>query len=155
MPAATPQTESRSPRIPSENRAGVRPRSTDRLTRVAPPRADAPGVTELSLRQSALRDPDAPRLRAELVAHHQSGSPARIILSFQGLTALSAPCLCTLTEVAASLTRVGGCLVLSEVPPEVARVLKRTGLTRTLRLSRSPEHARRLVVAKKPAQRAA
>jgi anti-anti-sigma factor len=112
-------------------------------------------VVELSLRQSTLRDPDAPRLRAELVAHHQADAPARIILSLQDLTVISSPCLCILTEVAESLARLGGCLILCQVPPETARVLKRTGLARTLRPARSPDHARRLAQTKKPAQRAA
>lgn len=154
MPA-TSQTSSRPPRIPSENQTGARPRSSDRLTRIVPFGNDGQGITELTLRQSALRDPDAPRLRAELVALHRPGSPARIVLSFRNLTVLSAPCLCILMEVADSLARVGGCLILSEVPPEATRVLKRTGLARTLRLARSPEHARRLAVEKKPTPRAA
>jgi anti-anti-sigma regulatory factor len=151
VPAATPQRPPRTElRDPAPQPRPPRPRSPDRLTRVAPPRDDAPGVTELSLRQSALRDPDAPRLRAELVAHHQPGAPARIVLSFKGLAVLSAPCLCILTEVAESLARLGGCLILCEVPQDTARVLKRTGLARTLRPARSPEHARRLAQAKKP-----
>lgn len=161
MPAATPQ---RPPRFELRDPADAAPRPTqparsrprsDRLTRVAPPRDEAPGVVELSLRQSTLRDPDAPRLRAELVAHHQADAPARIILSLQGLTVLSSPCLCILTEVAGSLDRLGGCLILCEVPPDIARVLKRTGLARTLRPARSPDHARRLASTKKPGQQAA
>ena len=160
VPAASPE---RPPRFelhdpadadPPQPPRSPRPRS-DRLTRVAPPRDDAPGVVELSLRQSTLRDPDAPRLRAELVAHHQTDSPARIILSLQGLSVLSSPCLCVLTEVAESLARLGGCLILCQVPPETSRVLKRTGLARTLRPARSPEHARRLASVKKPSQQAA
>ncbi len=112
-------------------------------------------MVELSLRQTTLRDPDAPRLRAELVAHHRADAPARIILSLQGLTVLSSPCLCILTDVAHSLSRLGGCLVLCEVPPDIARVLKRTGLARALRPARSPEHARRLAGVKKSGRQAA
>ncbi len=113
----------------------------DRLTRVVSDDA----VAVLSLRQTSLRAPDAPRLRAELVALHRPGRPTGIVLSLRGLTVLAAPCLATLAEVAESLARIGGSLVLCDVPGPAARVLRRTGLARTLRVARDADHARRLV----------
>lgn len=117
-----------------------RPQNHDRLTRVV--RSDA--VAELALCQHSLRAQDAPRLRAELVGLYRPGHPPGIVLSLRGLTVLAAPCIATLAEVAESLSRVGGTLVLCDAPGPVARVLRRTGLSRTIRLARSPEHARRL-----------
>ena len=115
-------------------------RAPDRITRVV----RAAEITELTLQQTELRAMDADRLRAELVALHRPGHPARIILSLAGMGMLSGPCLGMLTEVAEGLARAGGSLVLSEVPPEAARVLKRSGLARKLPVARSPDHARRL-----------
>ncbi len=130
------------------------PRSSLRLTRVAAPSENG-GPTVLTLRQSALRAPDASRLRAELVALHQPGHPARIVLSLRGLTVLASPCIATLAEVTASLDRVGGSLILCDLPPDVARMFRRTGLARTLRLARSTDHARRLLGRQKAMNRAA
>lgn len=131
------------------------PRTSDRITRVARPQPGEEHIAQVSLRQPSLRDFDAPRLRAELVALHAPDAPARIVLSLRGLTIFTSPCIATLTEVAESLARVGGSLVLCDVPPDAARVLKRTGLARTLRLARSPDHARRLITPRKTPSQAA
>ena len=129
----------------------TRPQTTDRLTRVV--RRDA--VAEVSLRQRVLRDPDAARLRAELVALHEPGNPPRIILSLRGLSVLAAPCIATLAELAQALAAAGGSLVLINVPEPAARMLKRTGLARTLPVARSADHAQRLSAPRKTTHRAA
>ncbi len=89
---------------------------------------------------------DADRLRAELVSFHRPGDPPHIVLSMRGLEVLSGCCVGTLAEVAESLSRLGGSLVLSDVPGSTARMLKRSGLSKTLRLARSGSHARRLAL---------
>lgn len=117
---------------------------SDRLIRLRRPDPQDPGLTGLAIRQPALRAPDAARLRAEIVAHHTPGQPLRVVLCLRGLTDIAAPCLATLAELAESLQPTGGSLVLLEVPAPVARLLKRTGLAKTLRIARSPDHARKL-----------
>lgn len=120
------------------------PPPADRLIRLRRPDPQDPGLTGLAIRQPALRAPDAARLRAEIVAHHTPGQPLRVVLCLRGLTDIAAPCLATLAEIAESLQPTGGSLVLLEVPAPVARLLKRTGLAKTLRIARSPDHARKL-----------
>lgn len=117
---------------------------SDRLIRVR--RADPadPTLTGLAIRQAAMRAPDAPRLRAEIVANHTPGQALRVVLCLRGLTDIAAPCLATLAELAESLHSTGGSLVLVEVPTPIARLLKKTGLSKTLRIARSQEHARKL-----------
>lgn len=122
------------------NAMPTRTQTLDRLTRLVR-QAD---VTELALQQADLRALDAGRLRAELVSLHRPGRPARIVLSLAGLGVLAGPCLGALAEVGEGLARVGGVLVLCEVPEGTARMLRRTGLARKLPLARSPGHARRL-----------
>lgn len=128
---------------------------TDRLVRVRRPDPADPGLTGLAVCQPVLRAPDAPRLRAEIVANHAPGRPLRAVLCCRGLTSIAAPCLATLAELAEALAPTGGSLVLIEVPPEIARMLKRTGLARTLRVAKSPEQARKLVSVRKPSIQAA
>jgi anti-anti-sigma factor len=115
---------------------------SDRITRVR----KHGDVIELGLRQPNLRSLDADRLRSELVAFHRPGQPPHIVLSMRGLELLSGSCVGTLAEVAESLARLGGSLVLSDVPGPISRMLRRSGLSRTLKLARSGAHARRLVM---------
>jgi anti-anti-sigma factor len=86
---------------------------------------------------------------------HRPGCPPRIVLSLKGLTLLASPCVGTLAEVAAALAPMGGSLVLCDVPEPVARMLKTTGLARTLRVAKSRDHARRLAAGGKAAPQAA
>jgi|GEM_PF-4088614 len=122
---------------------------SDRLIRVRRPDPADPDLTGLAIRQPALRAPDAPRLRAEIVANHTPGQALRVVLCLRGLTDIAAPCLATLAELAEALQPTGGSLVLIEVPAPVARLLKRTGLAKTLRIARSPDHARKLSAPRK------
>lgn len=127
----------------------------DRLVRVRRPDPADPSITGLAVCQPVLRAPEAARLRAEIVANHTPGRPLRVVLCCRGLTSIAAPCLATLAELAESLAAAGGSLVLVDVPPEIARVLKRTGLSRTLRVARSTDHARKLASVRKPSIQAA
>jgi anti-anti-sigma factor len=127
----------------------------DRLVRVRRPDPADPGITGLAICQAVLRAPDAARLRSEIVANHTPGRPLRVVLCCRGLTSIAAPCLATLAELAEALTPTGGSLVLVEVPPPIARVLKRTGLSRTLRVAKSNDRARKLVSVRKPSTQAA
>lgn len=128
-----------------------RPANPDRITRVRK-RGE---VIELGLRQPNLRSVDADRLRSELVSFHRPGEPPHMVLSMRGLEVLSGSCVGTLAEVADSLARLGGSLVLSDVPSSTSRMLKRSGLSKTLRLARSGTHARRLAMNSKKRSNAA
>jgi len=139
----------------SGSRSGARrsrAEPADRITRVRKPSGRRSGdrkpgdVIELGLRQANLRSLDASRLRAELVGFHKPGEPPHIVLSMRGLEVLSGACVGTLTEVAEALSRLGGSLVLRDVPGPTSRMLKRSGLARTLKLARSGAHARRLAM---------
>lgn len=135
------------PRVVRRRRASY----PDRITRVR----RTGDVIELGLRQSNLRSVDADRLRSELVSFHRPGDPPHIVLSLRGLEVLSGCCVGTLAEVADSLSRLGGTLILSDVPTPTSRMLKRSGLSKTLRLARSGAHARRLALTTKKRVRAA
>ncbi|MFK7883555.1 MAG: STAS domain-containing protein [Phycisphaerales bacterium] len=106
-------------------------------------------VSELGLRQPHLRPLDAEKLRGELVALHRQGHPPQIVLSLRGIEVFSGSCVGTLAEVAESLSRLGGSLVLRDVPPDVARMLKRSGLSKHLRLARSESHAKKLALGRR------
>lgn len=127
----------------------------DRLVRVRRPDPADPTIIGLAICQPVLRAPDAARLRAEIVGHHAPGRPLRAVLCCRGLASIASPCLATLAELAEALAPTGGSLVLIEVPPEIARVLKRTGLSRTLPIAKSTDQARRLVRVRKPSCEAA
>lgn len=118
----------------------MRPRTPDRITRVA----RAGDVVELSLRQRSLRPLDAEKLRGELVGLHRPGSPPSIVLSMRGIETLSATCVGVLAEVTESLGRLGGVLVLTDIPGETARMLKKAGFARRLRMARSPAQAQKM-----------
>ncbi|MEM9373445.1 MAG: STAS domain-containing protein [Planctomycetota bacterium] len=119
-----------------------KPGNPDRITRLR----RQGDVIELALVQTHLRSVDAERLRAEVVAWHRPGDAPRIVLSLRGLEAISGGCVGTLAELAALLGRVGGSLVLRDVPAPTSRMLKRSGLSKTLRIARSGAHARRLAM---------
>lgn len=124
----------------------------DRITRV---RREG-DVVELALSQTNLRPMDADRLRRELVSWHRPGRPPHIVLSLRGIGEFPGSCVAMLAEVSVSLGRLGGSLVLRDAPPGVVKMLKRSGLSKTLRLARSGPHARRLALAPlKHANRAA
>ncbi|RMH27926.1 MAG: STAS domain-containing protein [Planctomycetota bacterium] len=120
----------------------MRPRTPDRITRVM----RTGDVVELSLRQPSLRPLDAEKLRGELVSLHRPGSPPSIVLSMRGLETLSGTCVGVLAEVTESLARLGGVLVLAEVPGETARMLKKAGFARRLRMARSVPQAQKIAL---------
>ena len=120
----------------------MRPRTQDRITRIT----RAGEVVELSLGQRSLRPLDAEKLRGELVSLHRPGCPPSIVLSLRGLETLSATCVGVLAEVTESLSRLGGSLVLVEVPGETARMLKKAGFARRLRMARSVPRAQRMAL---------
>jgi len=96
---------------------------------------------------SNLRSLDTDKLRAELAGLHTPGHPPAIMLTMRGIDSLSSSVLGAIATLSADLEAVGGVLVLYNLPKEIAKVLRKTKLDRTIPTAKSRPHARKRALA--------
>lgn len=101
------------------------------------------GVLRASLNDRSLRSLDTGKLRAELVGLCRNRSSRVIILSMRNTETLASSVLGALAQLSADLERVGGVLVLYQVPKEVGKVLKKTRLDRIIHTAKDRAAARK------------
>ncbi len=123
---------------PAPGAAGVSRPETRLLTIT-----DHDGIYRARLNDAALRSIDAGRLRAEIAALDRPGQPPLIVLSMRNTESLASGCLGALARLSTDLERVGGALVVYAVSGEIARVLRKTRLDRTIHTARDRERARK------------
>ncbi len=112
------------------------------------------GVYRARLIAGNLRSLDTKQLRAEIVGLHSPGKPPLVIFSMRGMDSLASSCLGAFAELSADLERVGGVLVLYNLPKEIARVLRKTKLDRVIQTAKARPQAKKraLAIGKKHAE---
>lgn len=98
-------------------------------------------VYRAQLACGSLRSLDTKKLRAELVGLHKPGNPPAIIFSMGGTETLASNCLGAFAQLSNDLQRAGGCLVLYNIPKDVARVLKKTRLDKIISTAKNRSQA--------------
>ena len=101
------------------------------------------GVHRARLLSGNLRSLDTKQLRAEIVGLHTPGNPPVVMFSMRGMDSLASGCLGSFAQLSADLERVGGVLVLYNLPKEIAKVLKKTKLDRIIQTAKSRPQARK------------
>ncbi|PCI10430.1 hypothetical protein COB72_03530 [bacterium] len=97
-----------------------------------------------------LRALDLKKLRAEITGLHTPGKPPAVMMSMRGLNSLPSSCLGTFAELSADLERIGGILVLYNLPKEITKILKKTKLDRVIQTAKArPQAKKRVLAAKK------
>ncbi len=97
-----------------------------------------------------LRALDLKKLRAEITGLHTPGNPPAVMMSMRGLDSLPSSCLGTFAELSTDLERIGGILVLYNLPKELTKVLKKTKLDRVIQTAKArPQAKKRVLAAKK------
>ncbi len=101
-----------------------------------------------------LRSLDTKQLRAEIVGLHSPGNPPLVMFSMRGMDSLASSCLGAFAELSAELERIGGVLVLYNLPKEIAKVLRKTKLDRIIQTAKARPQAKKraLAIGKKNAQ---
>ncbi len=101
-----------------------------------------------------LRSLDTKQLRAEIVGLHSPGNPPLVMFSMRGMDSLASSCLGAFAELSADLERVGGVLVLYNLPREIAKVLRKTKLDRVIQTAKARPQAKKraLAIGKKHAE---
>lgn len=105
------------------------------------------GVFRARLIDENLRAFDTKKLRAEIVALHAPGKPPLVMLSMQGMENFASGCLGALVQISADLENAGGALVLYNLPKELAKMMKKTRLDRSIQIAKTRSHARKQVLA--------
>tara|TARA_A100001391_G_scaffold147077_1_gene104557 strand:+ start:492 stop:956 length:465 start_codon:yes stop_codon:yes gene_type:complete len=130
--------------------------------RSAPTKANEPSSTQLlsinskdgihraRLVDRTMRSLDTSKLRAEIVGLHKPGHPPMVMFSMRGMESLASGCLGAFAELSTDLERVGGILVLYNLPKEIAKVLRKTKLDRVIHTAKArPQAHKRVLAAKK------
>lgn len=108
------------------------------------------GIYRARLVSGELRTLDTTKLRAEIVGLHTPNNPPAIIMSMRGMDSLASGCLGAFAELSADLERVGGVLVLYNLPKEIAKVLRKTKLDRVILTAKArPQAEKRILAARK------
>ncbi len=112
------------------------------------------GVYRARLITGNLRSLDTKQLRAEIVGLHSPGNPPLVMFSMRGMDSLASGCLGAFAELSADLERVGGVLVLYNLPREIAKVLRKTKLDRVIQTAKARPQAKKraLAIGKKHAE---
>lgn len=105
------------------------------------------GVYRARLIDENLRALDAQKLRAEIVALHTPGKPPLVMLSMRGMDTFASGCLGAIVQISADLENAGGALVLYNLPKELAKMMKKTKLDRSIQIAKTRTHARKQVLA--------
>lgn len=105
------------------------------------------GVHRARLLSGNLRSLDTKQLRAEIVGLHTPGNPPAVMFSMRGMDSLASGCLGSFAQLSADLERVGGVLVLYNIPKDIAKVLKKTKLDRIIQTAKARPQARKRVLA--------
>lgn len=115
--------------------------------------SDDDGVFRARLVSGNLRTLDTQKLRAEIASLHTPGNPPAVMFSMRGMDSLPSSCLGAFAELSTDLERVGGVLVLYNMPKEIAKVLKKTKLDRVILTAKARPQAKKkaLAMRKKPA----
>lgn len=93
-----------------------------------------------------LRALDTKQLRSEIARLNAPGKPPAILFSMRGTETLNSGCIGAFAQLSADLERVGGVLVLYNLPKEITRVLKKTKLDRLIHTAKSRPQARKRVI---------
>ncbi len=108
------------------------------------------GIYRARLVSGELRTLDTTKLRAEIVGLHTPGNPPVIIMSMRGMDSLASGCLGAFAELSDDLGRIGGALVLYNLPKEIAKVLRKTKLDRVILTAKArPQAEKRALAARK------
>lgn len=105
------------------------------------------GVYRARLVSGSLRSLDTKQLRAEIAGLHTPGKPPMVMFSMRGMDTLASGCLGAFAELGTDLERVGGVLVLYNLPKEIAKVLRKTKLDRVIQTAKTRPQARKKVLA--------
>lgn len=117
---------------------------------------DDEGVFRARLVGGDLRSLDTQKLRAEIAGLYTPGNPPAVMFSMRGMDSLPSGCLGAFAELSADLERVGGVLVLYNLPKEIAKVLRKTKLDRVIQTAKTkPQAKKRALAAKKKAMESA
>ena len=108
------------------------------------------GFFRARLVSGTLRTLDTAKLRAEITGLHARGNPPAVMMSMRGMDSLASGCLGAFAELSADLERVGGVLVLYNLPKEIAKIMKKTKLDRIILTAKArPQAIKRILAAKK------
>ena len=101
------------------------------------------GMFRVRLTGGDLRALDFKQLRAQIARLHTPGNPPAVLFSMRGTETLSSGCIGTFAQLSTDLERVGGVLVLYNLPKEIIKVLKKTKLDRLIHTAKSRPQARK------------
>ncbi len=90
-----------------------------------------------------LRALDTNQLRAQIARLYSPGNPPAILFSMRGTETLNMGCIGAFAQLGSDLERVGGVLVLYNLPKEITKVLKKTKLDRIIHTAKTRPHARK------------
>ena len=112
------------------------------------------GVFRARLVSGSLRSLDTQKLRAEIVSLHLPGNPPAVMMSMRGMESLASSCLGAFAELSADLERIGGSLVLYNLPKEISKIMRKTKLDRIIQTAKARPQAKKqaLAIKKKFAQ---
>ena len=108
------------------------------------------GVYRARLVAGNMRSVDTDKLRAEIASLHSPGNPPMVMFSMREMDALASNCLGAFAQLGTDLEKIGGILVLYNIPKEIAKVLKKTKLDRVIQTAKArPQAQKRVMQAKK------
>jgi anti-anti-sigma factor len=108
---------------------------------------DLDGVYRARLIDQNLRSLDIAKLRGEIVALHTPGHPPAVMLSMRGIETMASSSLGAIAELSTDLERIGGVLVLYNLPKEIAKMMRKTKLDRVIHTAKGRPQARKRALA--------
>ncbi|MBL4697699.1 MAG: STAS domain-containing protein [Phycisphaerales bacterium] len=107
-------------------------------------------VYRVRLVSGELRSIDTTKLRAEIAGLHKPGNPPVVVFSMRRMDSLASGCLGAFAELSTDLERIGGALVLYNIPKEIAKILRKTKLDRIISTAKTcPQASKRALAMKK------
>ncbi len=104
------------------------------------------GMFRVRLSGGDLRVIDSKQLRAQIARLHAPDRPPAVLFSLRGAQGVSSGCIGTFAQLSSDLERVGGVLVLYNIPREISKVLKKTKLDRIVTTAKTRPHARKKAI---------
>lgn len=104
-------------------------------------------VFRARLASGSLRSLDTQKLRAEIAGLHAPGNPPAIMMSMRGMDSLASGCLSAFAELSIDIERIGGSLVLYNLPKEIAKILRKTKLDRVIQTAKARPQAKKQALA--------